>query len=48
MTLLSNSPYDRVMVFIDYRNVLKSSFIGQDFKLDLYALCKELIARARR
>ena len=47
MTLLSNSPYDRVMVFIDYRNVLKSSFLGQDFKLDLYSLCKELTGNRR-
>jgi len=47
MTLHSNSPYDRVMVFIDYRNVLKSSFMGQDFKLDLYALCKELTGNRR-
>ncbi len=47
MTLLSDSPYDRVMVFIDYRNVLKSSSIGQDFKLDLYTLCKELTGNRR-
>ncbi len=47
MTLLSNSEFDRVMVFIDLRNVLKSSSLSADLKLDLYALCKELTGNRR-
>ncbi len=47
MTLLSDSPYDRVMVFIDYRNVLKSSDVRPGLKLDLYTLCKELTGKRR-
>ncbi len=47
MTLLSDSSLDKVMVFIDYRNVLKSSFLNPDLVLDCYALCKELVGRRR-
>lgn len=47
MTLLSDSPYDRVMVFIDLRNVLKSSSLGPNLKLDLYTLSKELTGNRR-
>jgi uncharacterized LabA/DUF88 family protein len=47
MTLLSDNPNDRVMVFIDLRNVLKSSNLGPDFTLDLYRLSKEMTGQRR-
>jgi uncharacterized LabA/DUF88 family protein len=48
VTLLSDSPHDRVMVFIDLRNVLKSSEIpGLDLPLDLYRLSLDMAGGRR-
>ena len=44
MTLVSNNKNDKVMIFIDLRNVRKSveAAEARTFKLDLYSLAKQL------
>ncbi len=47
MSLLSTSPLDRVMAFIDIANIQKSSRIAPGFTVDLYSVCHELVGNRR-
>ncbi len=46
MTLLSNSPTDRVMAFIDLANIRKNDMVP-GFNIDLYSVCHELTGDRR-
>lgn len=46
MSLLSDSPNDRVMAFIDLANIQKSNSIP-GFPVDLYSVCRELVGNRR-
>ena len=47
MPLLTDNDYDRVMVFIDLRNVDSKCRIGPDFAVDYYRLVLDLVGRRK-
>ena len=47
MPLLTDNEYDRVMFFIDFSNISKSSNLNPFFKVDLYRLVLDLVGHRR-
>ncbi len=47
MPLLTDNEFDRTMVFVDLRNVLKSSDRGPQIRVDLYRLLLDLVGKRR-
>lgn len=47
MPLLTDNDYDRVMVFIDLRNVNSKAKIGPNFAVDYYRLVLDLVGRRK-